>query len=119
MASLTNYFGDLGERCEVELDGSSLYNGRYGTPIQNKGDKVQIRQIDIIHNRSLEDDEYYSNYVFMDAVVKHDSTWAIYTDNSFEKSIQELLGVKYEWSEQGMQNNGYAHLEYVYEKQND
>ena len=43
--------------------------------------------------------------------VEHDGPWTIYTDSGFEKEISEMIGMDVEFSEQGMQEDGRAHLE--------
>ena len=43
--------------------------------------------------------------------VQHDSTWDIYTDSGFERAISQALGFDVGFTEQGMQNNGYASME--------
>ena len=60
---------------------------------------ITIREYDM-------DDEHY-----FDVYVRHDSEWTIYTDSGFERNISNALGHEVRWSEQGMQENGMAHLE--------
>ena len=43
--------------------------------------------------------------------VNHDGPWEIYTDTGFEKAISKIIGFEAEWSEQGLQQEGKAHLE--------
>ena len=43
--------------------------------------------------------------------VEHDSTWDIYTDTGFEDAISEALGFEVGFTEQGMQDDGYASME--------
>ena len=43
--------------------------------------------------------------------VNHDGPWEIYTDTGFEKAISEIIGFEAGWSEQGLQQEGKAHLE--------
>ena len=43
--------------------------------------------------------------------VEHDTTWNIYTDTGFEKAISEKLGFDVMFTEQGMQEDGYASME--------
>ena len=52
------------------------------------------------------DDEHY-----FDVYVRHDSEWTIYTDSGFERAISDAIGHEVRWSEQGMQEDGMAHLE--------
>ena len=60
---------------------------------------ITIREYDM-------DDEHY-----FDVYVRHDSEWTIYTDSGFERAISDAIGHEVRWSEQGMQENGMAHLE--------
>ncbi len=41
----------------------------------------------------------------------HNTTWDIYTDSAFEKAISKLVGFAVTFTEQGMQDDGYASLE--------
>ena len=43
--------------------------------------------------------------------VKHNTTWDIYTDTGFECDISAALGYDVQFTEQGMQEDGYASLE--------
>lgn len=43
--------------------------------------------------------------------VEHTAPWEIYTDSGFAKGISKMLGIDVDWSEQGMQDEGVAHLE--------
>lgn len=43
--------------------------------------------------------------------VEHNNPWEIYTDTDFPKIISKLIGHDVDWSEQGLQENGLAHLE--------
>mgnify|MGYP003115513308 FL=1 len=60
---------------------------------------ITIREYDM-------DDEHY-----FDVYVRHDSEWTIYTDSGFERAISAAIGHEVRWSEQGMQEDGMAHLE--------
>ena len=60
---------------------------------------ITIREYDM-------DDEHY-----FDVYVRHDSEWTIYTDSGFERAISDAIGHEVRWSEQGMQEDGFAHLE--------
>ena len=43
--------------------------------------------------------------------VEHNTTWDIYTDSGFEAAISEQLGYDVQFTEQGMQQDGFASLE--------
>ena len=49
------------------------------------------------------------DYAMID--VAHDTTWEIYTDTGFESAISDLLGYPVQFTEQGMQMDGYASME--------
>ena len=67
----------------------------------------EIVSIHSITNREYDiDDEHY-----FDVYVRHDSDWTIYTDTGFERAISAAIGHEVRWSEQGMQEDGMAHLE--------
>ena len=53
-----------------------------------------------------EDEEGY-----VSVTVMHNGPWTIYTDTGFEQAISNMLGMDVEFSEQGMQDDGAAHLE--------
>ena len=53
-----------------------------------------------------EDEEGY-----VSVTVMHNGPWTIYTDTGFEQAISNMLGMDVEFSEQGMQEDGAAHLE--------
>jgi len=40
-----------------------------------------------------------------------DGSWRIYTDSGFEAAVSELLGTSVSFTEQGMQDDGYASME--------
>ena len=48
---------------------------------------------------------------YIDVKVEHDGPWEIYTDSGFAKNISALIGIEVDFSEQGMQEPGMAHLE--------
>ena len=60
-----------------------------------------------VNNISVyEDEEGYKSIS-----VEHDTTWNIYTDSGFERAISEKLGYAVYFTEQGMQEDGYASME--------
>ena len=60
-----------------------------------------------VNNISVyEDDDGYKSIS-----VEHDTTWNIYTDSGFERAISEKLGYAVYFTEQGMQEDGYASME--------
>ena len=84
-------------RIAVETTGDSLWR-KSGSEIVSIH-SITIREYDM-------DDEHY-----FDVYVRHDSEWTIYTDSGFERAISDAIGHEVRWSEQGMQEDGMAHLE--------
>ena len=84
-------------RIAIETAGDSLWRDS-GSEI------VSIHSITI---REYDIDEYH----FFDVFVRHDSDWTIYTDSGFERAISDAIGHEVRWSEQGAQEDGFAHLE--------
>jgi hypothetical protein len=41
-----------------------------------------------------------------------DESWRMYTDSGFETAVSDLLGTSVSFTEQGMQDDGYASMEY-------
>ena len=82
----------------VTLAGDSYWRMSSGSEIVSI-ESITIREYDI-------DDEHY-----FDVYVRHDSDWRIYTDTGFERAISAAIGHEVRWSEQGMQEDGMAHLE--------
>ena len=42
---------------------------------------------------------------------EYEDSWRLYTDTGFEEAISELLGTRVFFTEQGMQDDGYASME--------
>ena len=83
---------------EVKLAGDSIWDRDPGNP---NPDTVTVT------NYSVDkDDEGY-----VSVTVEHDGPWTIYTDSGFEEAISEMIGMEVSFSEQGMQEDGMAHLE--------
>ena len=87
-------------RIDVSLSGDSYWR----TSFMSETEIVSIESITI---REYDIDEYH----FFDVYVRHDSDWRIYTDTGFERAISAAIGHEVHWSEQGMQEDGIAHLE--------
>ena len=84
-------------RIVIETAGDSLWRDS-GSEIVSIH-SITIREYDL-------DDEHY-----FDVYVRHDSEWTIYTDSGFERAISDAIGREVRWSEQGAQEDGFAHLE--------
>ena len=42
---------------------------------------------------------------------EYEGSWRMYTDSGFEEAVSELLGTSVSFTEQGMQDDGYASME--------
>ena len=92
---------------EVQLAGDSIWDCTL--------DKVTITSI---HIAETVDDDYINRHIgvcynvdgFDDGEALEDS-WRIYTDSGFEEAVSELLGYTVFFTEQGMQDDGYASME--------
>jgi hypothetical protein len=42
---------------------------------------------------------------------EYEGSWRLYTDSGFEAAVSELLGTDVMFTEQGMQDDGYASME--------
>ena len=95
--------GDSSTSISVTLDGDSLWRNQ-GRFIGKAGEIVNVKSI-TIREYDIDDEHYFDVYV------RHDSDWTIYTDTGFERAISAAIGHEVRWSEQGMQEDGIAHLE--------
>lgn len=82
---------------DIQLAGDSIWDKRN----ENMTQMVHVKEISI----SEDEDGYLS------VTVEHDGPWEIYTDTAFPEAISEICGCEVDWSEQGMQDEGMAHLE--------
>ena len=86
----------------IPLAGDSIWMDDADEPV----DSVHVASIRIrTGDEDDEDDETISVYV------EHDGPYQIYTDSGFEKAISKITGYDLGFSEQGMQEDGQAHLE--------
>ena len=81
---------------QVKLAGDSIWDKEDTNP----------PMVTITDYEMVEDREGY-----VEVVVEHDGPWSIYTDTGFEKHISDMIGMDVQFSEQGMQEDGRAHLE--------
>lgn len=93
---------NLGEDGKIKLDGSSIW-----TDTNNM--VVNVERIEWEHGFEWDTENEYPNSV--NVWVDHDGPWEIYTDKGFERAISKLIGCDVSFSEQGMQEEGKAHLE--------
>ena len=47
----------------------------------------------------------------VDGDAEYEGSWRMYTDTGFEAAVSELLGTQVFFTEQGMQDDGYASME--------
>jgi hypothetical protein len=47
----------------------------------------------------------------VDGDTEYEGSWRMYTDTGFEEAISELLGTRVFFTEQGMQDDGFASME--------
>ena len=69
-------------------------------------DTVNVESIQIIETVDNEDGTSYTQ-----VNVEHDAEWTIYTDSGFESAISEAINLDVSFTEQGMQDDGYASME--------
>ena len=91
----------------VELAGDSRWD--YEGP-----STVTVTNIEV-SRYTAEDVEEWADYAEVGDVqhvsVEHDASWRIYTDTGFEAAISAALGFDVQFTEQGMQEDGYASME--------
>ena len=81
---------------EIKLAGDSIWDRDGENP-----DMVTMTDYEMVTDREG----------YVEVVVEHDGPWTVYTDSGFEKHISEMIGMEVTFSEQGMQEDGRAHLE--------
>jgi hypothetical protein len=90
---------------DVQLAGDSLWDCTL--------DKVTVTSIHI--NETDYGDDYISTHIrvvyTVDGEEEYEDSWRIYTDSGFEAAVSELLGTTVFFTEQGMQDDGYASME--------
>ena len=82
----------------VECAGDSIWGDTNGRVVNVEG--VRVR-------KTTYDDGCVSTMVD----VEHDTTWDIYTDSGFAEAISEAVGFAVNFTEQGMQDDGFASME--------
>ena len=85
----------------VELAGDSIWD--YDGPLT-----VTVSSITV---ETFEDDANEFMHDYKSIYVEHDTTWNIYTDSGFKEAISEALGYDVTFTEQGMQEDGFASME--------
>lgn len=92
-------------KVKVQLAGDSIWDCKLKT--------VTITGINI-HETQWNDDEDCDIDSSIHIVVTHtggEGSWRIYTDTEFEAVVSALLGCDVSYTEQGMQDDGYASME--------
>jgi len=92
---------------EVQLAGDSIWDCEL--------EAVTVKSIHI-HETFYEDDDSSIHIAVcydVDGVSGEEveGSWRIYTDNGFSDAISALLGTAVDFTEQGMQDDGYASME--------
>lgn len=82
----------------VQLAGDSIWDRDGENPSSVNVKEITVNAID-------PEDNHYS------VSVSHDGPWSIYTDSGFEEEISNMLGFGVTFSEQGMQEDGEAHMD--------
>jgi hypothetical protein len=110
---------------EVERESDSV-NTRYtcNVEVELAGDSIwdceleRVTITDICVSDSYEDDgEWICRHIgvcyTVDGVdgAEVEDSWRMYTDSGFEEAVSELLGFEVSFTEQGMQDDGYASME--------
>lgn len=80
-------------------------------PIKLAGDSIWDKEVRNPPSVTMTDYEVEERDGMIEVVVIHDGPWEVYTDSGFEKAISDMIGTEVEFSEQGMQEDGRAHLE--------
>jgi hypothetical protein len=94
----TNYYTTYETAGTVKLAGDSIW-GYEGA------DEVAVHSIQIIETVYADGDAHTM------VNVEHNTTWDIYTDTGFEAAISSIVGEDVTFTEQGMQDDGYASME--------
>jgi len=77
-------------------------------------DDVRITSIHIsegVDGGDMEDYRHIAVIYTVNGEEEADDSWRLYTDSGFEECVSELLGESVSFTEQGMQDNGYASME--------
>jgi hypothetical protein len=96
----TTYTGDA----LVTLAHDSIWNCTI-----TEADEVRINTISVV-----EEEEDYKHIVVcytVNGVEEAEESWRVYTDSGFEAAVSTLLGYAVRFTEQGMQDDGYASME--------
>ena len=91
---------------EVQLAGDSIWDCEL--------EAVTVTSIHI-HENFWDEDGDSSIHITVcynvDGDTEYEGSWRLYTDSGFANAISELLGTQVFFTEQGMQDDGYASME--------
>jgi len=90
---------------EVQLAGDSAWDCEL--------EAVTVTSINIHENFDEDGDSSIHITVCynVDGDAEYEDSWRLYTDTGFEEAISELLGTSVSFTEQGMQDDGFASME--------
>jgi hypothetical protein len=77
-------------------------------------DEVRIKTINVNEGVAGSDMDGYLHVGVVYTVngeEEYEGSWRIYTDSGFEECVSELLGFSVSFTEQGMQDDGFASME--------
>ena len=80
-------------------------------PIKLAGDSIWDRDGENPPSVTMTDYEVEERDGMIEVTVEHDGPWTVYTDSGFEEFVSDMIGTEVQFSEQGMQEDGRAHLE--------
>jgi hypothetical protein len=106
---------------EVE-DETLLTEFKCNIPVTLAGDSLWDCDIEAVTITSIhiaetfdEDEDYISTHIAVvynvDGDEEYEGSWRLYTDSGFEEAVSALLGTSVSFTEQGMQDDGYASME--------
>lgn len=90
----------------VQLKGDSCWDYEGPSTVTVSGISIQYRDADW-----EECDPDAPGATVSHVGVDHDTTWNVYTDSGFEEAISAALGFEVTFTEQGLQEDGYASME--------
>lgn len=128
MQALTTQFAKVSNKltlASTEVDDNTLNTSyKCNVEVQLAGDSiwdcelkaVTITGVHISETFDEDDEDVYAHIGVTYEVDGEDGaevegSWRLYTDNGFSDAVSELLGTDVDFTEQGMQDDGYASME--------
>jgi len=128
MQALTTQFAKVSDKltlASTEVDDNTLNTSyKCNVDVQLAGDSIwdcEIERVTItgIHISETFDEDDGDVYAHIGVTYEVDGedgaevegSWRLYTDNGFSDAVSELLGTEVDYTEQGMQDDGYASME--------